>query len=561
MGYVHIPRAISGFGATTEASASASASGSASVSETPSESYANIIGTAPTADQIQADWQPAMDAVAKYKMEPTGDIDKNVQFMMSAMPMIVTAIGGKNVETTQALAMFANGTSPELTAVMHGDVKPMAIIALKAGAAYGCSYIGIPPELGMVTVDVLKDGEITDKDFEAAGGVGGAIGGAALAGFFGVPPSIGGFVGGKVGQLAGGVVADSLKIGGGRAEREAKRKERLAAEAIVRGELTAIRAQFSDMISLKRGEWWSFFDRVVETFGMQWQNLECAAFTRFPLLWEGGNGGMPFFDHPYDASTCTRPINKNLSRGIACLNTKSLLPFRSLVQNPRRPAGEKYVDCKMPIGCPYPSFPPLGASEWSERVTQAFAAYDIWWQPSPERGPIDEAWVNALPTPDQRPRDAAMLRSMGGLSWTAFIAKRSSEKKGCKSHACRVNVDHDIGIAIDAYKAELSAVADAALSFEAINAAAMRIAGDMTRTAGIYAAAVKISASKLELRRGDLDRVLARSKADAELIRKSAGDLQRALEHGQRMNRLVNYGMLVAGGALFAGSLIKVARS
>ncbi len=527
--------------------ASASASGSSAPS-TPSETSAMIQGSVPTAAQVDSEWGPFMEAAKTFNFNPSSEMAPSaaVEFLMRAMPAIFesTGIGGPGMAQ---LAQFASGTSTEFGALARGEYKPLAMVAIKAGAAYACYNLGVDPRVGELTVEVIKDGEFTNKDLEAAGAVGGSIGGATLAGVIGVPPAIGGFVGGLAGQAAGAAVASALKIGGGKTEREQKRRELQARVAAMRGQLGQMRDQMAQNLIIARGEWWSKFDHMVDNFSLQWQGLECnQAFARFPLLWTGD--GLPFFRHPFDASLCAGPVNRNLARGTGCLQNGMLLPIIN-----------RGGQCSRVYGCEYPVFPSLGASDvWNERVCQAFAAYDIWWQPPGEkRRAVDDLWARSLPSPDARAADPSVRSHMRNESYATFLANQLKAKEGCRSHECRVNADRSLGSAFGSYQAELLGVSSEALSMAGIESAAIRIDHDLVSTASTYAAAAVINAERSSLVKGSLTKAIGGEKRAADLIVKSAASLRQSASFGRGLNHVVNYGMLLTGGALLGAALMK----
>src|SRR6185295_11573445 len=213
--------------------------------ETLKETLDQIVASSPAIQQVKQDWGPAMDIAGKLNI-PYGDIAKNpslaVQFMMGALPTLLEAAGIDGAPAD--IAAVASGFAPQIGALARGHTTPLVMAGIKTGAAYGCRELGIPPDIGNITIDAVLAGELTDKTLVAAGGLGGAIGGSALCSLIGVPPCIGGYIGGFAGKLAGGALAGVLSIGGGKAEREAKRAERAKLEAAIRGQLDSIRQQY-----------------------------------------------------------------------------------------------------------------------------------------------------------------------------------------------------------------------------------------------------------------------------------------------------------------------------
>lgn len=522
----------------------------------PSDTLNQIIQSSPAASSIASDWGPALDAVASSGIRPE-DIAKSpgkaTQVMITALPMVMDAagIGG----TPSDIAQVAAGFAPQVGQLIDGKPGPLVLAGIKTGAAYGCKELGIPPDIANITIDSIAEGEISQKTLEAAGGLGGAVGGAALCSLIGIPPCIGGFVGGQAGKLLGGALSDLLHIGIGKADREAQRQARLKLESAMRGELSALRTAYINMTLGARGTWWANLDHIIDNVSMQWQAIECAGFPpnpsgdtpvtygRMPLLWSGIGTVNPFFLYPFSASTCARPLNQNLSRGTGCLNSKGLL------------SSVTELGCRQPYGCPYPSFPALGAGDWEERVVQALAAYDIWWVPPPGRKAIDDQWASLFPVPDARPRDPNVYAHVRHNTWVGYLANLTETRGKCTTNRCKAPLDQEHGRTLEWYKSDLAMTSAEALSMEAISAAMMRISGDLATTAGIYAAAGAINANRTALAQGNLSRALAKQKDDASLIMRENGNLSKAIAHGRHVNSITNYGML-AMGALLLGKAV-----
>jgi hypothetical protein len=533
---------------------------------TPSGTYEQIASASASIDDLRGEWAPVVDVAGKLPLlvrDGTVDPSIAVELMMKGMPLAMSAFGVKG--TPAEIAAYAQGVAPEAIALLKGNPKPIAMVAVKLGAAYGCNAVGIPPEVGFVTVEAIKDLELTDRDFEAFGALGGAVGGATVCSLIGVPPSIGGFVGGIAGKAAGGAIASVAGIGGGKAEREARKQKMLEMRAQARGTLSAVRNIYADAIALQRGAWWGKFDAIVESTSTFWQNFECEIGTRFPLLFQGGIGFQghnatvtPFFVNRFDASRCIAPVNKNLSRGTGCLMWGSLYSYLSSAQP--WPMG----GCPSALGCPYPDLPTRGASdEWSARVIKAFAAYDIWWQPGAERQAIDAAWIDALPRTNAECTienvRSHMARTLGPTSYEAYIGKALEVQTRCKSTACKNTWTNDINWVIkNGYQIECEAVTSEALSLDAINAAGIRIARDITTTAATYGAAQMAYLTRAELLTGKLAKAVAGNERAGKLIIENTLRLKQAYARGRVINGIVNYGALALGAGLVTAAALKV---
>ncbi len=525
----------------------------------PSDTLNQIMQSSPVAASIASDWAPAIDAVVRSGIsydDITKSPGKAIEVMATALPVVLEAAGVGG--TPADIAQIAAGLAPQVGELIDGHPGPLVLAGVKTGAAYGCKQLGIPPEIGNITIDAIADGEISEQTLIAAGGLGGAVGGAAICSLIGIPPCIGGYIGGMAGKFVGGAVSDLLHLGMGKSEREAARQARLKLEGAMRGELSGLRNAYINMTLGSRGTWWANFDHIIDNLSMQWQAIECAGlppnpsgdtpvtYGRIPLLWSGIGTVNPFFLYPFSASTCARPLNQNLSRGTGCLNSRGLL------------SSVTEIGCRQPYGCPYPSFPALGAKDmWEERVVQAFAAYDIWWVPPGSRKAIDDQWPALFPTGDMKPRDLDVRRHQGGRSWVTYLADiQTMRDTKCQSNACKAPLDREHGTTLERYKADLSVTAADALSLDAVSGALMRISGDLTMTAGIYAAAAAINANRTALAQGKLDLALSRQKNDASLLKTENQRLASAITNGRRVNALANYGMLAMGALLLGGAAL-----
>jgi hypothetical protein len=519
---------------------------------TQSGTLSQITSTVPGASDVASDWGPAIGLASKAATNfPSFQKDpgKAVAYGLQTIPGILNAAGVSGAPAD--IAAVAAGLAPQVGALIDGHPGPVVMAGIKSGTAYACQQLGISPELGIVTVDqigdILKYGEINNQTLEAAGGLGGAAGGAALCSLIGVPPCIGGFLGGIAGKAVGGAIGSIFHIGGGKQAREEKQREWQAAASQFSGELDAIRAQYSALLVAMRGTWWSGFDSLVNTLSLQWTGLECSmAYSRFPLLWSGQGNVNPYFIHPYNQSLCTIPINRNLARGTGCLDSNGIL------------SSVTATGCMQPYGCPYPTFPTIGAEDqYSERVVQALASYDIWWQPDDGRSrqAIDQMWVDSLATGSSQPNDPTVRQHQRNESWVSWLADEATAQKTCKSSSCKNTFQNEINTTIGSYRDDLDETMKEATAFDGVQAALARIIGDLCTTAGIYAAAVQINANQSALIKGDLSQAVARQQVDSDLIIQMNTKYASAARTGRYMNTAINYAMLAAGGALLGHAL------
>lgn len=572
--------------------------------ETPGQTLEQIALSTPTRAQVANDWAPAMDAM--HSMPVPSSLENNIvgaaSFMEKSVREVANATGIP--ASARDIAAVAQGLGPAAGQLINGNPGPLMLTGVKVGAAYGAAALGVSPEIATMTIEALSDGELSQSDFEAAGAVAGAVAGAAVCSMIGIPPCIGGWLGAQFGQLIGSTIGRLLF--GGKSEREERRRLYQQDMKTFEGQLDAIRSQYAALIQNKRGEWWSAFDRILENLGVQWQDAECSEIgQRFPLLWQGApnpfvNPGL-FRDPsnaPYMAKMIARmagegcPLpNKNLSRGTGCLDLKGML------------ASGTILGCKQPYGCPYPSFPGTGggAAGMDERVVQAFAAYDIWWQLPGDRQRIDQAWIDALPKPGDlldehclsTPENVDAYKNLANtyyngagqlcmkpegrrISYTEALAKTEERKRGCKdltrqagpAHItisatertitnCRNGYGDRINYLRRVFPEHCAMVTDEALSFEAVNAASMRISSDLTQSIAIYSASRRVNENRSNLIRADLSRAVSKDQANGKLMLKMNDMVVEAGKRGRRLNKIINYGGVAIGAAILAGAVLK----
>lgn len=426
------------------------------------------------------------------------------------------------------------------------NLRQLCVTFAKTVAIAACKQLGIPPEIGTATLDALSDGEFTSSDVESIGGVAGGMGGTFVCGLIGLPPQLGGYLGSYAGKIVGGLVSDVLDIGGGKAEREERRRQRDQARAAVRKELNSIRGQYQSMVvPLVRTLYWETFDNMLEDLENFWEKTECTTGVegvlppvRFPLLWGASGLGqgldaraMPFLRYQYDGSRCP-PQNYSLERPAGqCVSfTKPVAPGLA-------------TGCPSMFGCPYPVLPPLGAGG-AERVAQAFAAYNVWWLQPGNRAANTDAWKNALPQPSAHTVDA--------------IAHRSAQRQKCESATCRQHADRDIAAYVAGYNQQLSDACELA-GPNSVLAIGMAIQSDIVATGGAYAAAAQIRLQKNALRAGRLDRVRALwdQIGDPSAVKWAQRKVSASKAYGITMNAALNYGLPAVGAVMIAGALLK----
>jgi len=425
------------------------------------------------------------------------------------------------------------------------NVRDLAMLFARCSAVAACKQIGIPPEIGTATVDALADGEFTNRDVEAIGGVAGGMGGSYVCGLIGLPPQLGGYIGSFAGKVIGGLVSDVLGIGGGSAEREERRRQEEEMRRAIRKELESIRGQYQSMVvPLVRTLYWEVFDRMLADLENFWEKTECTTGVegvlppvRFPLLW--GTSGLvqgiaptdeQFLRYGFDASRCPPP-NYALTRNPAlCLGPRLIQPGTA-------------SGCPSMFGCPYPSFPALGGGG-GERVAQAFAAYNVWWMQPQNRPANTDAWKAALPEPPAR--------------IVNFIARRTRERQGCKSNECKRYADRDIGNAIGQYNEILGAAVERA-GPNPVLGIGMRIQADIVATGSVYAAGTAMRAERNAIRTGNTARIkqIMGRIGDPKYVATLQRNVELSRAYGAVTNGLLNYGLPALGAVLLGAALMR----
>lgn len=261
------------------------------------------------------------------------------------------------------------------------------------GAA-SSEYYQVAVEVGVVTVDTIRDGRISESDAEQIGQATGAVVGGVVAQAFGVPAPIGALAGGYIGGGAAGIIYHAL----GGEDLQAK-ANKLAAQA--RAEVERYRAEAVYNCRGLESLYWKSVDDFYKRFATAWTKAEQNINWRFQLRWFDPNPGLAFrntWDRAARAPTLTKASN-NYGVDYSCGNQLVVAS-----------GGEKRVrvckfKCPYVYGCPYPD---LGKNalpgkiveealtDDDQRVSQAFAARDIIWLPPSER--LDcESYIKPVP--------------------------------------------------------------------------------------------------------------------------------------------------------------------
>lgn len=528
------PRAYGGFGAS------------------PSAAVQTTLSLLPTKSEVAQDMQPYLD-IANAVSPPAGFDPKDpntwtpervIPYGIRTVQEITKHLGISPIDLSQATQLvkgelkWLDDLGIPLTTIPT-NVRDVAILFVRTSAVAACKQLGIPPEIGTATVDALADGEFTSRDVESIAGVAGGMGASYLCGLIGIPPQLGGYIGSYAGKVVGSLVSDALSIGGGKAEREERERQTRAMRDAVRKQLQAIRGQYQTMVvPLVRTLYWEVFDRMLADLENFWEKTECTTGVegvlppvRFPLLW-GASGlaqGLSaqderFLRYGYDASRCPPP-NYALTKDAAlCVSPRLISPGTA-------------SGCPSMFGCPYPSFPELGAGG-AERVAQAFAAYNVWWmQPGENRTRNTDAWKAAMPEP---PSDIVN-----------FIARRSQERQGCASDRCRQYADRDIAGRISRYNDILGAAVQQAGPNHILEIG-MRIQADIISTGAVYASATALRAEKNAIRAGNMSRVgkIMGRIGDPRYVESLQRNVTLSRFYGAALNGTLNFGLPALGAVL-----------
>lgn len=515
-----------------------------------------IEGHLPTRDEIRRLYEPYQSTIDRVPLPRGFD---PVKFATTGEGLDATQAIAWTLRTAEELRKHLGLQLPDmsvLTKIAKGELEwldefgvPLTTIptnvrevamALAITAAFNvCKQLGIPPEIGTMTVESLADGELTSRDVQSMGGLSGGIAGSYLGGLIGIPPQLGGFVGGYLGKMLGGGVSDLLGIGGGRAEREERRRAEREARQQVRGMLEQVRGQYQQLVPPSRTIFWMVFDDALKQIENEWEQAECLAGTIFPILWGASSGPRldlrpdedPFLRYAFYASRCPPP-NQALWR-----NPKQCVSFSQPIEPGTRQG------CPSVFRCPYPSFPNLGAGD-VERVAQAFAAYNFWWIQPPSRGPNTDAWVRNVPRADDRT--------------VAYIARLIEVKSRCASDRCRLIQDGGISQSIDRYKTgALDPYLEQAGPGRLLESA-IRVQADVATSAAAYRALYQLRGNGRMFRDNvgeALRRAVDRNRRDAEIVMAQQGKLLRDERLGKTIGALLNYGVPAAGALMLAGAL------
>lgn len=405
--------------------------------------------------------------------------------------------------------------------------KEAAKALVHVGAAAFQAETGIDPSIAEVTVDAVMDGKLDKHDCEAIGATAGAVAGAALCQTFGIPAPIGAFLGGKIGGFIGGEVADIFGIGKQSYDDWLKQQKARAAQEL---------SDYETYCAQVRSGYWQVFDATVIAAERRWEELEVRLGTKFDVRFFGRapvaiSNYIDQHTYPFPSflspSTCTiscpdgfqvrsggAPTLAKLSAADAYAlqqqcrlemgNNRALPAFERLTWLAHIKNGDTVTpplaeacthDCLADFGCPYPDM--LGAITAyptspsllgnTARVCSAFRALGFVWLPAF--------------TP-------AMLRSWGFKRTGNTAADWATLNQLLLAHQYDIRRDWcDLPPAtLDEIKHEnkhqqwldflRSMVNSEQRRIQAFNGAAVRLTGDLAKTAAMVAVQTQLTAAR-----------------------------------------------------------------
>lgn len=122
---------------------------------------------------------------------------------------------------------------------------------------------------------------------------------------------------------------------------------------------------------------------------------------------------------------------------------------------------------------------------------------------------------------------------------------------------CEAMCDAEAKSTLTVFQAQLMTTMEAALDLRSIQAAAVRIAGDLVSSGAVYAGAAKVNADRSNLIQGNLTKAFAQNASDQALVLKKNAEMVNAVRYGRTKNTLINGAMLMAGGGLLAAAIMR----
>lgn len=262
-----------------------------------------------------------------------------------------------------------------------------------SGAA-GSEYYQVAVELGVVTIDSVKDGKLSEKDAERMGQVTGALVGGVVGQAFGVPAPIGALVGG---YLGGGSARIIYHVFGGA---DLSKKARQLAER-ARAEVELFRREAISRCTGFETLYWKDFDAFFAKYAESWSTAEQSVGWRFRLRWFDPNPGLAF-RYTWDKKQLEPTERKRGDTRGHDYSCHTEVVVHSYGEERIRRCKYK---CPYTYGCPYPNLGlravpgrivEAALTDDDQRVAQAFAARGQIWLPKSQRLKC-ERYIEAVP--------------------------------------------------------------------------------------------------------------------------------------------------------------------
>jgi len=504
---------------------SALATYSASEASASESTTASIAATVKTGAEVKASFDYyASFAPSKPKLADL-NLDNGTEWAATTLKNYAKANAkewGADVIQNVASAYGYEGYIPDK---IPTNEKEAAQALVHVGCAAFGAETGINPEIAEVTVEAVLDGKLDSNDCESIGATAGAIAGAALCQAYGIPAPIGAFLGGKIGGFIGGEVADIFGLTEKAYKEWLRKQKELAAKEL---------GEYEKYCGQVREGYWSSFDTLVVAVEKRWEALELQIGSRFDVRFFGA---APFAianyidqhtDYPWQTYLGARSCGISCPDGVSVRNSsKEVLATLSaadrfalqlrcrdeMVRNTHLPAwtrvqwaaqkkaGSTVVPaitegcthtCLADFGCPYPDmqsaishFPTApGLYGSTRRTCSALRALGYVWYP-PLGPDLFRSWgvvrtgntqadytamMNALHAHDSEYRHVACTLPAATLA----------EIKDKKAHALWLGF---LDAMVSAEKRKI----------QSLNGAAVRLIGDLAKTAAMVAVQQKIT--------------------------------------------------------------------
>lgn len=318
------------------------------------------------------------------KRDSNGNIppDEAIAWSVQALENWERTSGGK--QSSEFKLMVATARDFKGLNMNQAQTRAYAEALGEISGAASSDYYNVAVTAGVVTVDSLKDGKITQDEAVAMGTTVGAVAGAVVGQAIGVPAPIGAFVGGTIG---GGSAAIIYHVFGAPSWKQMQK----AREAKIRAELNKFRHDaLTACIEFER-DYWKQFDQFINDYAIAWTHAEMEIGWRFGLRWFDRNPGLEF-EYLWDKSKghATKDKGRRTDTMGERYGCKSVA-YQSSAGTTREQVC--LYRCPFVYGCPYPDLyegvaggpTPTdvvpSALEGGMRVVHAFAARGVLWLP------------------------------------------------------------------------------------------------------------------------------------------------------------------------------------